>query len=102
MGRKTVKRRIRGKAWTKQLNRHIDDLSDGRGINISTTIYVSKYTGKLVLYDGIRCGLSREGRTSVDLGEGLSPEDKVKYQVGRENRSKLTKGDRVDSPSSFC
>lgn len=102
MGRKTVKRRIRGKAWTKQLNRHIDDLSDGRGINISTTIYVSKYTGKLVLYAGIRCGLSREGRTSVDLGEGLSPEDKVKYQVGRENRSKLTKGDRVDSPSSFC
>ena len=92
---------MQGRAWTKQLNFHIEDMSDGKGINISTIIYVSRYTGKLVLYDGIRIGVKREGRISVDMGKAFSGEDLEKYRVGREYRPRVRRELKATPPSMF-
>jgi len=55
---------------------------NGKGVNISTLIYVSRYTGKLMLYEGVRYGKHKFVRSSVVLGDGLSEEDMKKYGIG--------------------
>jgi len=93
-------------SWNRQFNLFIFDLEDGSGINISTVIQVSKHTGRLVIYEGIRHRFAKEIRIYTPVGAGLSPEDMVRYEVMSTMRELKKKSHRREikpkPPSCYC
>jgi hypothetical protein len=89
-------------SWNKQLNLFLFDLEDGIGVNVSTVLQISKHTGQLVMYEGIRHKFVKEARVCTTIGVGLSPEDMVRYKIRATMRELKKEPKKEPKPNSPC